>query len=149
MPLGFTADELGGLPTTQYRFVLVTRLVVGTGIVALAAFSYEVYRGNNQFALDILNSWFLLLAGLAGLNVAQFGIKRGTDIGLATAKASGPGTNVASAPGGTVVQNTEGAPVTGERAAMRKSVAVVAPVPGPGDQDGHEWSSGDPRAGIL
>lgn len=146
MHLGLTNEELATLPTTQYRFVLVTRLIVITGMAALVAFGHAVYADHNQMALDILNAWLLFLAGLAGLNVAQYGVKRATDAD-AKAKveaAKQPQQVATAAPGGTVVQAAPPSTVTAEHATVQ---VAGRPVAGPPDE--HEWAVGDPKAGLL
>lgn len=146
MPLGFSTEELTSLPTTSYRFVLVTRLIVGTGVITLVAFGHAVYAEHNAMALDILNAWLIFLGALAGINVAQYGIKRGTDTDMRerVAKAKAPTQTALAQPGGTVVQAAAPSTVTAEHGAVQVQTGQHAV-----SEPEHEWASGDPREGIL
>lgn len=66
-------DGLADFPTTQFRILFTVALAGGTGLAVFYCFVQAI-----KVDPDILEPWLLFLFGMAGLDVAQWGVKRGT-----------------------------------------------------------------------
>lgn len=92
------------LPTTNARIVVTLSLTVATAVRYLV-WGVPVRMSANVAVLDGWGYWLLFLAGMAGLDVAQYVGKRFSDTGYAAASNAGPAippappvVNVSSAP---------------------------------------------------
>ncbi len=126
-----TPEQVEGLTTTTDKHILGKRLTIGTAILCAVVFIWEVLDGGSRserVAMQVLEAWLLFLAAYLGINVAQYGIKRGTDkdtkVEVAKAKAQGQPPTVVAQDDSTVQVTTRerpaAKPVTGERPAMRE-----------------------------
>lgn len=117
MSLNLLSDHrLDTVPSTNYRIVVTVRLIVVVVVVAMGTYIYEVIRHHESMAINILDSTYLALIVLAGVNAAQYATKRFSDKGY---KAAGQapqvitseGGPITAAPGGTLQkQENESAP---------------------------------------
>lgn len=80
--------QLDTTNTTSYRIVITIRVAIGVVAVAMATFVYEIIRDHHATAIDILDSTYTALVVFAGINAAQYGLKRFSDAGYAQKKAA-------------------------------------------------------------
>lgn len=98
---------LNALNTTSFRIVVTMRIAVAVFTAALGAFAYEVVHGTHpSLAIDILDSTYLALCALAGINAAQYAAKRFSDSGY---KAAGQAAQVTTTEGGPLTVQPGGA----------------------------------------
>jgi hypothetical protein len=102
-----TLSVLNNLNTTNYRMVVIMRIVVVLFSVGMVAFLREVWNGHFEHAYDLLEMLLWIAAAFSGINTIQYGIKRGTNTGYAQAKASGSPSTVVATQGGSATVNEQ------------------------------------------
>lgn len=71
-------EFLGALPSTNFRIFITMGLVVMTTLRYLVSGLGVSTHGLHIDEWTPTGEWLLFLTGLAGIDVAQFGVKRGT-----------------------------------------------------------------------
>jgi hypothetical protein len=83
-------EYLGKLPTTQLRIAVTLLLTVFTAARYLIGGVPTVVAASGAVTTDGWGYWLLFLAGMSGLDVAQYVGKRFSDSGYAAAKNAAP-----------------------------------------------------------
>lgn len=122
---------LPGMPSTNLRILVGIALSVVFVIVALVGIVLGRITNDNDNGLYIVGGFILIEMGL---DVLQFGTKRVTDAGYASAKQGIPPAVAVDTSGGPV--NVQGAPGSPAGAMVKVSVTPAAPGGSEGSGDG-------------